>query len=134
MIDVVALAVGQSRQLFGKTMSSERPGHRLAETWHPLGVVGIITAFNFPVAVYAWNTSLALIAGDTVVWKPAEGTRLAAIAVNELLRQAVKDSGAAAIHRLVLADRSRASVLWRTRMVALIFATGLVAMGRAIAR
>jgi L-aminoadipate-semialdehyde dehydrogenase len=90
--------------------------------------------FNFPVAVYAWNTSLALIAGDTVVWKPAEGTRLAAIAVNELLRQAVKDSGAAAIHRLVLADRSRASVSWRTRMVALIFATGLVAMGRAIAR
>ena len=72
MIDISDLAVGQSRQLFGKTMPSERPGHRLMETWHPLGVVGVISAFNFPVAVYAWNTALALVAGDTVVWKPAE--------------------------------------------------------------
>ena len=72
MIDIADLAVGQSRQLFGKTMPSERPGHRLAEVWHPLGVVGIISAFNFPVAVYAWNTALALVCGDTVVWKPAD--------------------------------------------------------------
>ena len=79
MIDICDLAVGQSRQLFGKTLPSERPGHRLAETWHPLGVVGVISAFNFPVAVYAWNTALALVAGDTVVWKPAEATNLSAI-------------------------------------------------------
>ena len=96
--------------------------------------MGIITAFNFPVAVYAWNTSLALVAGDTVVWKPAEGTRLAAIAVNELLSQAVKDSGAPAdIHRLVLADRVAGQRLVENEKVALISATGSVAMGRAIA-
>ena len=89
MIDICDLAVGQSRQLFGKTMPSERPGHRLAETWHPLGVVGVISAFNFPVAVYAWNTALALIAGDTVVWKPAEATPLTALATDALLARAV---------------------------------------------
>ncbi|MGO1655208.1 MAG: aldehyde dehydrogenase family protein, partial [Brevibacterium yomogidense] len=72
MIDICELAVGQSRQLFGKTLPSERPGHRLMETWHPLGVVGVISAFNFPVAPYAWNTALAIVCGDPVVWKPSE--------------------------------------------------------------
>lgn len=70
MIDICDFAVGQSRMLYGQTMPSERPGHRLMETWHPLGVVGVITAFNFPVAPYAWNTALALVAGDSIVWKP----------------------------------------------------------------
>ena len=89
MIDICDLAVGQSRQLFGRTMPSERPGHRLAETWHPLGVVGVISAFNFPVAVYAWNTALALVAGNTVLWKPAEATPLTALATDALLARAV---------------------------------------------
>ncbi|HJT91688.1 MAG TPA: aldehyde dehydrogenase family protein, partial [Mycobacterium sp.] len=70
MIDICQFAVGLSRQLYGKTIASERPGHRLMETWHPLGVVGVITAFNFPVAVWSWNTAIALVCGDTVVWKP----------------------------------------------------------------
>ncbi len=96
MIDITDLAVGQSRQLFGKTMPSERPGHRLMETWHPLGVVGIISAFNFPVAVYAWNTALALVAGDTVVWKAAEPTPLSALATDALLARAAEDVGAPA--------------------------------------
>src|SRR5687767_3127699 len=105
MIDITDLAVGQSRQLFGKTMPSERPGHRLMETWHPLGVVGIISAFNFPVAVYAWNTALALVAGDTVVWKPAEATVLSALATDALLARAAQDVGApAGLHHLVLSD------------------------------
>src|SRR5271170_2901219 len=72
MIDVCDLAVGLSRQLYGRTMPSERPGHRLAETWHPLGVAGVITAFNFPVAVWSWNTAIAIACGDPVIWKPSE--------------------------------------------------------------
>jgi len=107
MIDICDLAVGQSRQLFGKTMPSERPGHRLAETWHPLGVVGVISAFNFPVAVYAWNTALALIAGDTVLWKPAEATPLTALATDALLARAVQEVGApAGLHHMLLGDRA----------------------------
>ncbi|NLT25977.1 MAG: aldehyde dehydrogenase family protein, partial [Microbacteriaceae bacterium] len=110
MIDIVDFAVGQSRMLYGKTMPSERPGHKLAETWHPIGVVGIITAFNFPVAVFAWNTALALVAGDTVVWKPAEAVRLSAIATNALLARAVADVDAPAdLHHLVLTDRRGAA-------------------------
>ncbi|MEN9398358.1 MAG: hypothetical protein RLZ81_2888, partial [Pseudomonadota bacterium] len=76
MIDICDFAVGLSRQLYGLTIASERPGHRMMETWHPLGVVGVITAFNFPVAVWAWNAALALVCGDTVVWKPSEKTPL----------------------------------------------------------
>lgn len=80
MIDVCQFSVGLSRQLYGRTIASERAGHRLLETWHPLGVVGVITAFNFPVAVWAWNTAVALVCGDTVVWKPSELTPLTALA------------------------------------------------------
>ena len=87
-IDIADLAVGQSRQLFGRTFPSERPGHRLAEMWHPLGVVGIITAFNFPVAVHAWNATLALVVGDTIVWKPAAAGRLSALGSSALLERA----------------------------------------------
>ena len=78
MIDICDFAVGLSRQLYGRTMTSERPGHRLMETWHPLGVVGVISAFNFPVAVWSWNTALALVCGDPVVWKPSEQAPLTA--------------------------------------------------------
>ncbi|MGB3275324.1 MAG: aldehyde dehydrogenase family protein, partial [Castellaniella sp.] len=80
MIDICDFAVGLSRQLHGLTIASERPGHRMMETWHPLGVVGVISAFNFPVAVWSWNTALALVCGDPVVWKPSEKTPLTALA------------------------------------------------------
>lgn len=134
MIDICDLAVGQSRQLFGKTISSERPGHRLAETWHPLGVVGVISAFNFPVAVYAWNTALALIAGDTVVWKPAEPAPLCALATDALLARAVQEVGApAGLHHVVLGGRDIGQRLVEDRRVALVSATGSVRMGREIA-
>ena len=94
MIDICEFAVGLSRQLYGKTIASERPGHRLMETWHPLGVVGVITAFNFPVAVWSWNTAIALVCGDTVVWKPSELTPLTALACQALIERAADDVGA----------------------------------------
>ncbi|HRA63822.1 MAG TPA: aldehyde dehydrogenase family protein, partial [Burkholderiaceae bacterium] len=89
MIDICDFAVGLSRQLYGLTIASERPGHRMMEQWLPLGVVGIISAFNFPVAVWAWNAALALVAGDPVLWKPSEKTPLAALATQALLEQAL---------------------------------------------
>lgn len=131
MIDICDYAVGQSRMLWGKTMASERPGHRLMENWHPLGVVGIITAFNFPVAPYAWNTALALVCGDSVVWKPSEATMLSAIATDALLGQAVRDCDAPeGIHQLVIAEREGGVQIVEDPRVALISATGSVPMGR----
>src|SRR5690625_7029307 len=94
MIDVCDLAVGQSRQLFGLTIASERPGHRMMEQWHPLGVVGLITAFNFPVAVWSWNTSMAIVCGDPVVWKPSDTTVLTALACQALFDEAARRAGA----------------------------------------
>src|SRR5215510_2855178 len=94
MIDICDLAVGLSRQLFGLTIASERPGHRMMEQWHPLGVVSIINAFNFPVAVWSWNTALALACGDTVVWKPSEKTTLTALACQALAAEAAGRVGA----------------------------------------
>ena len=96
MIDICQFAVGLSRQLYGKTIASERPGHRLMETWHPLGVVGVITAFNFPVAVWAWNTAIALVCGDTVVWKPSELTPADRAGMPGLIERAAADVGASA--------------------------------------
>ena len=133
-IDIADLAVGQSRQLFGRTFPSERPGHRLAEHWHPLGVVGIITAFNFPVAVHAWNATLALVVGDTIVWKPAGAGRLSALGSSALLERAARDVGAPeGIHQLVLTDRIGGQRLIEDPRVALVSATGSVRMGREIA-
>ena len=94
MIDVCDFAVGLSRQLYGRTIASERPGHRLAETWHPLGVVGVISAFNFPAAVWSWNTAIALVCGDAVVWKPSELTPLVSLASSKLLDRAIELVGA----------------------------------------
>ena len=85
MIDICDLAVGLSRQLHGLTIATERPGHRMMEQWHPLGVVGVISAFNFPVAVWSWNAALALVCGDAVVWKPSEKTLLTALACQALV-------------------------------------------------
>src|SRR5919109_1139601 len=105
MIDICDFAVGLSRQLDGRTMPSERPGHRLMETWHPLGVVGVISAFNFPAAVWSWNAALALVCGDTVVWKPSPMTALTALACSALLDRAAADCGAPAdLNVCVVAD------------------------------
>ncbi|WP_159943450.1 MULTISPECIES: aldehyde dehydrogenase family protein [unclassified Nocardiopsis] len=134
MIDICELAVGMSRQLYGRTMPSERPGHRLMETWHPLGVVGVISAFNFPVAVWSWNTCVALVCGDTVVWKPAEQTPLTALACHGLLMRAAADTGAPeGVHRVVLGGREVGEALVDDVRVALVSATGSTAMGRAVA-
>ncbi|WP_306495697.1 L-piperidine-6-carboxylate dehydrogenase [Corynebacterium striatum] len=134
MIDICDYALGQSRMLFGKTMPSERPGHRLMETWHPIGVVGVISAFNFPVAVYSWNTAIALVCGDTVVWKPSEICVLSAIGAHSLLRKAVEECGEDPnIHQLVLGDREIGEVLVDDKRVALVSATGSTRMGHEIA-
>jgi aldehyde dehydrogenase (NAD+) len=130
MIDVCEFAVGLSRQLYGRTIASERPGHRLAETWHPLGVVGVITAFNFPVAVWAWNVAVALVCGDPVVWKPSELTPLTALACQALVTRAAADVGAPpAVSGLVLGGRDLGELLVDDPRIALLSATGSVRMG-----
>ena len=130
MIDICDFAVGLSRQLEGRTMPSERPGHRLMETWHPRGVVGVISAFNFPVAVWAWNTAIALVCGDTVVWKPSELTPLTALACSALMDQAIAAEGAPAdIHVLALAARHAGPALVDNPLVAVVSATGSERMG-----
>jgi aldehyde dehydrogenase (NAD+) len=134
MIDICQFAVGLSRQLYGKTIASERPGHRLMETWHPLGVVGVITAFNFPVAVWAWNTAIALVCGDTVVWKPSELTPLTALACQALIERAAADVGAPReVSRLIQGGRDVGERLVDDPRVALMSATGSVRMGRQVA-
>jgi aldehyde dehydrogenase (NAD+) len=133
MIDICQFAVGLSRQLYGRTIASERPGHRLMETWHPLGVVGVITAFNFPVAVWAWNTAVALVCGDTVVWKPSELTPLTALACQALIERAATDVGAPkTVSRLVQGGREVGEQLVDDPRVALLSATGSVRMGQQV--
>ena len=125
MIDICQFAVGLSRQLYGRTIASERPGHRLLESWHPLGVVGVITAFNFPVDVWAWNAALALVCGDPVVWKPSELTPLTALATQSLIARAAADVGApAAVSSVVLGDRDLGELLVDDPRIALVSATG----------
>jgi aldehyde dehydrogenase (NAD+) len=134
MIDICDLAVGLSRQLFGLTIASERPGHRMMEQWHPLGVVGIISAFNFPVAVWSWNSALALVCGDAVVWKPSEKTMLTALACQSLVAKAARRVGApAAISSVVLGTAAVGEALVDDPRVALVSATGSTRMGRAVA-
>jgi len=133
MIDICDFAVGLSRQLYGRTMPSERPGHRLMETWHPLGVVGVITAFNFPVAVWAWNTTVALVCGDTVVWKPSELTPLTALACSALLDRAIAETGAPArLNQVVLGGPEVGGRLVDSPLVPLVSATGSTRMGREV--
>ncbi len=134
MIDICDLGIGLSRQLFGQTIATERPGHRMMEQWHPLGVVGVISAFNFPVAVWSWNTALALVCGDAVVWKPSEKTLLTALACQSLLTQAAERVGApAAIGQVILGGSSVGEALVDDSRVALLSATGSTRMGRAVA-
>ena len=134
MIDICDFAVGLSRQLHGLTIVSERPEHRMMEQWHPLGVVGVISAFNFPVAVWSWNTAVALVCGDTVVWKPSEKTPLCAEAVMALARRALARFGdaPAGLLQIVHGGREVGEALVDDHRVALLSATGSTAMGRAV--
>src|SRR4051794_249639 len=133
MIDICDFAVGLSRQLYGRTMPSERPGHRLMETWHPLGVVGVVSAFNFPAAVWSWNTAIALVCGDPVVWKPSELTPLTSLACHAVLAQAIAEQGAPeALSQVLLGGPEVGQALVEHPGVALLSATGSTRMGRLV--
>jgi aldehyde dehydrogenase (NAD+) len=135
MIDICDFAVGLSRQLYGLTIASERPGHRMMEQWHPLGPIGVISAFNFPVAVWAWNTALALVCGDPVVWKPSEKAPLSALACHHLLSEVIKDfaEAPAGLASVVIGDGPGVGEqLAGSEKLPLISATGSVRMGRAV--
>ena len=134
MIDICDFAVGLSRQLYGLTIATERPGHRMMETWHPLGVVGVITAFNFPVAVWSWNTALALVCGNAVVWKPSEKTPLTALACKAIFERAARRLGdvPASLLSILIGDRAVGEVLVDDEKVALVSATGSTRMGREV--
>jgi L-aminoadipate-semialdehyde dehydrogenase len=134
MIDICDFAVGLSRQLYGLTIATERPGHRMMETWHPLGVVGVISAFNFPVAVWAWNACLAFVCGDSVVWKPSEKTPLTGAAVQALFERALERFGDAPadLSQLVQGGRETGAALVDDCRVSLLSATGSTRMGREI--
>jgi aldehyde dehydrogenase (NAD+) len=133
MIDICDFAVGQSRMLYGLTMHSERAQHRMYEQWHPLGIVGVISAFNFPVAVWAWNASLAVICGNVAVWKPSPKTPLSALAVQQLCNRVMKDAHLPAIFQLFIdAGTELASRFVEDRRVALVSFTGSTAVGRRV--
>ncbi len=135
MIDICTFAAGLSRQLAGLTVPSERPRHRMMETWHPLGVVGVISAFNFPVAVWSWNAALALVCGNSVVWKPSEKTPLTALAVQAIFEKAAAKFGPAPknLSTLLIGDATLGQQLVDSPLVPLVSATGSTAMGRAVA-
>jgi aldehyde dehydrogenase (NAD+) len=131
MIDICDFAVGLSRQLYGKTMHSERPMHRMYEQWHPLGVVGVITAFNFPAAVWAWNAALAAVCGDTVVWKPSPKAPITSVAVQKICDEIFMDAGQEGVMNLVLGRCAACRPAdARGERLPLISATGSCAMGR----
>ena len=136
MIDICDYATGLSRQLFGLTLATERPSHRMMETWHPLGVVGVISAFNFPVAVWSWNAALAFVCGDAVVWKPSEKTPLTAVAVQALFEKARAKFGSDApdgLSTLLIGGRAVGEALVDHPKIPLVSATGSTAMGRQVA-
>lgn len=134
MIDICDFAVGLSRQLYGLTIATERPGHRMMETWHPLGVVGVISAFNFPVAVWSWNAALALVCGNPVVWKPSEKTPLTALACQAILDRALARFGDAPdnLSQVLIGGRETGEALVDDPRVALVSATGSTRMGRQV--
>ncbi|MEV5750708.1 aldehyde dehydrogenase family protein [Actinoallomurus sp. NPDC052308] len=133
MIDICDYALGLSRQLYGRTISSERPGHRLMETWHPLGVVGVISAFNFPAAVWSWNTAIALVCGDPVIWKPSELAPLTALACAAILDRAAVEEGAPEnLSQVLLGGPEVGEALVDHPGIALVSATGSTRMGRAV--
>lgn len=135
MIDICDFAVGLSRQLYGLTIATERPGHRMMEIWHPLGVCGVISAFNFPVAVWSWNAALAVVCGDPVVWKPSEKTPLTALATHAIAQRALARFGSdapAGLLELIIGQRDIGEVLVDDVRVPVLSATGSTAMGRAV--
>ena len=134
MIDIADFAVGLSRQLYGLSMHSERPGHRMYEQWHPLGVVGVISAFNFPVAVWSWNALIAIVCGDTVVWKPSLKTPLTAIAVQKIADRVLARHGWEGVLNLVIGrDDVVGARMLEDHRIPLISATGSTRMGRIVA-
>jgi aldehyde dehydrogenase (NAD+) len=135
VIDICDFAVGLSRQLYGKTMASERPGHRLAEYWHPLGPVGVISAFNFPMAVWAWNAMIGLVCGDPIAWKPSEKTPLCALACQYIVQKVVSDQLApSGISSVFIGGADVGKAFAESPQLPLVSATGSVPMGRAVAQ
>jgi len=137
MIDICDFAVGLSRQLYGLTIASERPGHRMMEQWHPVGVIGVISAFNFPVAVWAWNAALAFVCGNSVTWKPSEKTPLTAIAVHTLFMKAVARFGSdapAGLAELIIGNSDAGIAMVDDHRVKVVSATGSTRMGRDVAQ
>ncbi len=134
MIDICDFAVGLSRQLYGLTIASERPGHRMAETWHPMGPVGIISAFNFPVAVWCWNTALAIVCGNSVIWKPSEKTPITALACQKLFEDAAKAVGTVPdnLSQLLIGHADTGAQLVADKRIPIISATGSTAMGKKV--
>ncbi|MEQ1702056.1 MAG: aldehyde dehydrogenase family protein, partial [Ilumatobacteraceae bacterium] len=134
MIDICDFAVGLSRQLHGLTIASERPGHRLMEQWHPVGPVAVITAFNFPVAVWSWTAALALVCGNPVIWKPSEMTPLTALATHALFEKACSGMDVPAhLNQVLLGDGTVGAELVASEGVPIVSATGSTAMGRKVA-
>jgi aldehyde dehydrogenase (NAD+) len=135
MIDICDFAVGLSRQLHGLTMHSERPMHRMYEQWHPLGVVGIITAFNFPVAVWAWNSMIAMVCGDVCVWKPSEKVPLCALACQHIIQDVLKNNNVPeGVSSVVVGDYKVGEMMTSDERVALVSATGSIRMGKIVAQ
>jgi len=135
LIDVCDFAVGLSRQLYGLTIATERPNHRMMEQWHPLGPVVIITAFNFPMAVWGWNAAISLICGNSIIWKPSSQTPLSGLACHQLLLSAIKQFGAnPALSSIVFGEKAQVEQLVDHQDIALVSATGSCAMGRAVGR
>ena len=135
MIDICDFAVGLSRQLYGLTMHSERPGHRMYEQWHPLGPIGIITAFNFPVAVWSWNAAIAAVCGDTMIWKPSPTTPLTAIAIQQICNRVMAQHGVSGVFNLVIGDNDMIGErMIRDERLPLISFTGSIRVGRHVAQ
>src|ERR1035437_9720528 len=133
MIDICDFAVGLSRQLYGLTMHSERPGHRMYEQYHPLGIVGIISAFNFPVAVWAWNSMLAWVCGDVCIWKPSGKTPLSAIACQHIIAPVLKRNNVPeGVSSILICNREVGELMLKDKRVPLISATGSTRMGKVI--
>ncbi|MCZ4279537.1 aldehyde dehydrogenase family protein [Kiloniella laminariae] len=135
MIDICDFAVGLSRQLYGLTIASERPGHHMRESWHPMGVCGVISAFNFPVAVWSWNTALALVCGNSVIWKPSEKTPLTALACQKILEKALArfgDDAPEGLHHVLIGGRDVGDAMVSSEDVPIVSATGSTAMGRQV--
>ena len=134
MIDICDFAVGLSRQLYGLTIASERPGHKMQELWQPIGPVGIISAFNFPVAVWAWNSALALVCGNSVIWKPSEKTPITALVCQKLFEQACKEVGdiPVGLSQVIVGGADIGEALVNDKRVPVISATGSCAMGRKV--